>query len=101
MEALLNRLSHFFHELFSRNIAWRRRRGEKWQPDLLNSSLQFAPPPGAFFDHARAPFLVQSTEIRRTRRRDQSSRPIWNAQAFQPGIKRQLLLFEKHDKFFH
>src|SRR5438309_1795799 len=100
MEALLNRLPHFFPELFSRNIGWRWWWGEKRQPDLLNPCLQFAPRSGAFLDHASPTFPVQSAEVRRKTRWHLRVRTIGNGQALQQVIKSQLLLFEKCDMFF-
>jgi len=99
MKALFNSLPHLFAKLFFRNVCRRGRRREKREPDLLNCALQFSRP-GAFFDHARATFAIDSTEVRWKPGRHQSVRTIWNGQSFQEIVESQFLLFQKCDMFF-
>src|SRR5438067_13572457 len=90
LETLFDRLHHLRHEDFFRNVGRRRRGSEKRNPALLNSSLQFAAGSRAFLDHAGATFPVDRLKIRRRRRRNKHTGPIWNRQAFQKLLEREI-----------
>src|SRR4029077_8209414 len=81
-KALFNRLSHLLRELLFRNVTRRWWWSEKRQPDLLSHSRQFPPRSGAFFDHARATFAIQCSEVRRKSWRYQGIGTIGNGQTF-------------------
>ena len=81
VKTLFNRLAHLFRKLFCWNVSRRRRRSKERQPDLLNRALQFSRS-GAFLDHSRATFTIQSPEVRGESRRDQGVCTIGNGQTF-------------------
>src|SRR5205823_10348844 len=100
LETLFDRFHDLRHEDFFRNVARRRRGCEKWDPALLNSSLQFTPGSRALLDHAGATFPVDRLKIRRRRWRNNRIGPIWNRQALQKLLQREIRFFEKCDMLF-
>src|SRR4029077_2247175 len=81
-KAFFDRVLHLCHKYIFRNVTWGRRKGENWQPDLLNGGRQFSPS-RAFLSHAGATLPIHSTKVRRKTRRDQRTGTIRNGQAFQ------------------
>src|SRR5207237_8481560 len=92
-KTISDRLPILRHELFFWNVSWRRRRREKWDPDLLNTLRQFAAGAGACFDHPGAPLAIERPKIGRKPRRDKRTRAIWNREALQQIVEGQFFLF--------
>src|SRR4030095_14611216 len=99
-KAALDFLAHFTKENFFGNISGRRRRREKWQPDLLNSFRERAARLSALFSHARSAFTIDRVKIGRECRRDLSVRAIRDGQLLEQDGESEVLLFEKRDMFF-
>ena len=90
-KTFFDRFLHFRHE----DIEWDERwwwRCEKWNPDLLNSSRQFAIRILALRNHSGASLAIDRAEVGRKARRNMRSGSIWDRQTFQKSLKGEIIL---------